>query len=502
MRAGIVTVGVLSFLFLICSGAWAEQYRELLEQFRPHLYASFGEFSPPIAVEEMLSRSYLIDLQRQELVTDGTWRAVQPSLENLSQYDSERYCVKLMEDYTELFADSTEDNFAKSPPVVYARAKRLAGSGLIALQYFFFYPGSYSGKILIGPQLKWHEGDTEYAQILIDEDSREIYGASTSIHYYGSSYPASQLHYGEDGRVKMYIAKKSHATYLHPSSGRGHQAMEGNLGFGGNLLISLRTVWDHCSEDIELDYELRCPGEDALVFKWRGRWGGDERVHPLDEKSAKSHELGPVSFAYRNAMSERLSMWNDPEYFYSFYYMPSDFYQKLLLSIKEIEDQRLLDEIFDVIYHMGRLRIQVETLFREKYHHTCEKDQRLLCEAVPFVVVSMWRERISEIAELGRERLGESGFIELMGKIAAKNLKIIVKSIVANGLDIRDIIEDPLIIYTIEPAMLLSLLASMTELSKESIVDIYARSHRLRNGNPMGFSKFEILHSSGGESLD
>ena len=71
MRAGIVTVGVLSFLFLICSGAWAEQYRELLEQFRPHLYASFGEFSPPIAVEEMLSRSYLIDLQRQELVTDG-----------------------------------------------------------------------------------------------------------------------------------------------------------------------------------------------------------------------------------------------------------------------------------------------------------------------------------------------------------------------------------------------------------------------------------------------
>ncbi|MBS1269610.1 MAG: hypothetical protein MAG794_00561 [Gammaproteobacteria bacterium] len=142
-------------------------------------------------------------------------------------------------------------------------------------------------------QLKWHECDTESAQIVLDRANHDVVGATSGIHYYGESLPA--------GRVELYIAQRSHAVYLRPSGKRGHQAMMGNLGFGGKLVVSLKTVWDRSTPDREVDYRLRIPPEDAPLFHWKGRWGAREKYHPADA-GARNREPGPRSFAYRNAL--------------------------------------------------------------------------------------------------------------------------------------------------------------------------------------------------------
>lgn len=127
-------------------------------------------------------------------------------------------------------------------------------------------------------QLAWHEGDTEFAQIMLNRSTLKPVGASVSIHFYGQSEQRSKLLMGEDGRIKTYVAQKSHATYLAPAKDRGHQAMVGNLGFGGDLMVSLKTVWDPAREDREVDYELQIPQRDSMVFHWKGKWGGARKI--------------------------------------------------------------------------------------------------------------------------------------------------------------------------------------------------------------------------------
>ncbi|MBT3784679.1 hypothetical protein HOF92_06855, partial [bacterium] len=346
------------FVLLMAPGilhAQQGKYQELLNEYRPHLFATAKEFSPPVAVESMLDHGYLVDLETEEVVLGANQKPLKLNQETLKRYNEEKYAVKLHTDYTRLYGDSHEENFNNSQPVVYARAVEDPEEHVLALQYFFFYAGSYTGKLIIPIQMKWHEGDTEYAQILLNSETLQPIGATSSIHYYGKSKSWDKLLRSEDGRVKMFIAQHSHATYFTPSGRRGHQAMVGNLGFGGELIVSLKTVWDVCKEEREIDYELIIPDQDSMVFQWKGRWGAKKKY--LDEDhSAKSRELGPRSFAYRNALSDKLSMWESPALFAYFYYHPSQLYQKLVMATKKIEDKEVLEDIYDLMVGVGRMR--------------------------------------------------------------------------------------------------------------------------------------------------
>ncbi len=482
------------FLLCSCSIAFGADYNELLHKYRPHLYTTKKEFSPPIAVETMLEQSYLVDRETSTVIKGEDGRPLKPTLESLAKYNEEKYAVKLWSDYTELLGSSKKENYEKTPSVVYARAVEVPEDRILALQYFFFYAGSYTGKLIVGAQLPWHEGDTEYAQIILDLKTLEPIGASSSIHYYGISKRWDELLFGEDGRVKMYVAQHSHATYFTPSKWPGHQAMEGNLGFGGNLMLSLRTVWDYCREDREVDYELRPLADDDLVFTWKGRWGGKDKCHPMDV-SLKAREPGPVSFAYRNAMSDRLSMFKNPSFFYYFYFLPSAFYQKMLLSIKKVENSAIRDEMYDLIFRIGRLRAKVDYTLKTKHAELNAWQKMALAEATPFVVLTMTQEKVAAIYQFGKDELGISTFQKLMKKIAEQNIDQMMEHLSDKKLDIHEVEDNPLNLYALAPERLLSILATLTCLPPEQIVDIFKESHSIRNDEDMAvYDRFKELH--------
>jgi len=459
-------------------------YRELLHQYRPHLYATFDEFSPPVAVESMLDHGYLVDLETEEVITDESGSPIALSQEVLKEYDQEKYAIKLHTDYTRLYGSSHQENFENSEPVVYARAVEDRAEKILALQYFFFFAGSYTGKLLVPIQMKWHEGDTEYAQILLNLDTLQPVGATSSIHYYGLTKGWGELLKAEDGRVKMYVAQHSHATYFSPSTGWGHQAMVGNLGFGGELIVSLKTVWDPCSEDRLIDYELRIPEEDSMVFQWKGRWGAKKKYLDSDD-GAKSRELGPRSFAYRNALSKSLSMYHDPARFAYFYYHPSALYQKLVLATKEIEDEEIMERVFELMISVGRLRAKVDYALMNMGSEISPEQARILAEATPFVVFAAKQKELEEIYAAGQKKIGASNFRKIVRSIAKKQLKVLNHAIQVSGLDVQSILQEPLNLFKIRPKQLESILSTLTNLPRKFLYKLYLMSASARIGDEL-----------------
>jgi hypothetical protein len=467
-------VNFLVFLFfgLCFSSAFAVDFNELLWQYSPRLFTTDKEFSPPIAVEDMLSQSYIIDNETKTAVRDESGQLVVPTLENLYSYDDERYNIKLKVTYTRMFGDSNRENYNNARPVVYARAVEVPEEELIALQYFFFYAGSHTGRMLLPIQLKWHEGDTEYAQVILNSKTLKPIGASSSIHYYGESVFWEDVIKSADGRPHMYVAKHSHATYFTPSGWRGHQAMTGNLGFGGQYMLSVATVWDVTAEDREVNYELRIPMENHPVFTWKGRWGGKDRIAPEDD-SARTFDLGPQSFAYRDAMSEKLSMWANPAGFFYFYLHPSAMYQKFLLSLREIKDKDVMEEIIALVTLVGRLRTRVEY-----YLHFAESElelekQAILAEAVPFVVFSQSQGLVDRIWGSGKDKIGSREFADIVSKLSKKKMQMLLNAIRNQGLHLEYNLQNPLDLYRIPAGDLIEILRTLTGLEAEKIQEIY-----------------------------
>jgi len=457
--------------------------RELLFKHRPILFTTNKEFSPPVGVESMLENSYLVDESQNNVIRGADGAPLRPGLQDLKKYNEEHYSLKLKKDYTRLYGDSDEENYNNSKPVVYARLLDLPSENLISLQYFFFYPGSYTGKLLVPMQLAWHEGDTEFAQIMLNRSTLKPVGASVSIHYYGQSEPRSKLLVGEDGRIKMYVAQKSHATYLAPAKGRGHQAMVGNLGFGGDLMVSLKTVWDPAREDREVDYELQIPQRDSMIFHWKGKWGGKEDLLS-GYKGARNREAGVPSFAYRNALSDRLSMYNDPAGYFYFYYLPSPFYQKLVLNLKEIKEERVQSELFELIKKIGRLRAKVDSQLQLDRRYS-DRQKTILAEAVPFVVLAARKDFIRSLYNGASKVMGKAQFLKLANSIAKSQLKTIASYIAHLDEFKSQYLKTPLDLFLLSPEVLTKVLSKLTELEETEIVNFYRGSNASRIGDQL-----------------
>lgn len=472
-------------LLVFCSFTHASDVlNDLLFQHRPHLFATKNEFSPPIAVEDMMKFSYLVNLDTNEVIRDQNGEPEIVTMDLLKKHNESHYAIKLMKDYTELFGRTNKQNYKNSKPVVYARIIDVPEEKVLALQYFFFYAGSYLAKALIPVQLKWHEGDTEYAQILINHNTLKVIGGSSSIHYYGQSLPSDQLLRGEDGRIKMYIAQHSHATYFHPSTGKGHQSMMGNLGFGGDNVFSLKTVYDVTKEDQEIDYDLRILSDDDLVFTWKGRWGAKKKLLKED-KSAKAFELGPNSFALRNAMSESLSMFKNPLRFFYFYYYPSKMYQKLMLSLKKIKDVELQSEMIELVATIGKSRAGVDAYLKQNTDDLTEDQKLLLSEVSPLVTLAYSQDRLDKIRAMGHKNLGVKAYNQLIRHLRSNQVKIIMKAMQSKNIKINKKWQAAKDIYRLKKSDLMKFIVTLTGLDAKTIYHIYLDAHSTQIGDAL-----------------
>ena len=456
----------------------------LLEQHKPHLFATKAEFSPPIAVEDMMKFSYLVNTDTNEVIRDADGEPELVTMDLLEKYNEEYYALKLYKDYTELFGRTNKQNFKNSKPVVYARIVDNSESKVLALQYFFFYAGSYLAKAFIPLQLKWHEGDTEYAQILINHNTLKVIGASSSIHYYGKSLPADQLLYGEDGRIKMYIAQHSHATYFTPSKGRGHQSMVGNLGFGGENVLSLKTVYDVTKEDQEINYELRILEDEDLVFSWKGRWGSKKKLLKKD-KSARAFDMGPNSFALRNAMSESLSMFKDPLQFFYFYYYPSKMYQKLIMSMKKIKDKDLLEDMIQLVGKIGKSRASVDAYLKANGDELTEDQKLILSESTPLVTLAYSQADIAKIRKKGEKNMGAKSYNQLIKHLRSNQIKIILKAMQDRDIKLSAKWTAAKDIYHLRKQELMAFIMKLTGLEATTIYGIYLDAHSVTIGDAL-----------------
>ncbi len=139
----------------------------------------------------------------------------------------------------------------------------------------------------------WHEGDWEMFQVAIKMDTEnktaKPFSATASQHYYGQTLkwnaeegdnpPTDRdqdyVDKNEDGRPKIYVAKKSHATYFRTD------LIDGNLsGCPGpiqyNEVTTLTTAVDVTGGNAKPNYsnsKYKLINLEAPVFDWEGRWG-------------------------------------------------------------------------------------------------------------------------------------------------------------------------------------------------------------------------------------
>jgi len=468
---------LLSILCMVPPAAGADglpraELDALLTTFRPHLYCTNDEFSPPVEAQVMLDASYLVDGDTGEVVCEG-YEPIKVDFEVLKRYDAPNYRLKMYRDYTKLLGKDRRANYRNSRPVVYARAVDLPADGLVALQYMFFYAGSFIPKLVTGTQMPWHEGDTEYAHILLDRATLRPVGAAGSAHYYGMAHRWDDCLLAPDGRVKMYVAQHSHATYLHPSRGLGHQCLKGNQGYGGDVTFTVVACWDEAKEEQEVDYEVRVLPDDHIFYRWQGTWGSVERRAGTDE-GLKSHVMGPSSFAYRNADSARLNMFEHPAYWHYFYYTPSTFYKRLVLSIREVKDLEVRDGIYDVVERMGRMRARVDDVLAGDACAVLDERQRnVIAEAVPFVVLSLSQGRLRDIWTLGSDKLGADVFEKMLRAMVTENLNLVLKYVKGQTSDILGIVKDPLDFFTVPVDKLMGFIAEASGVERARLPGIY-----------------------------
>jgi hypothetical protein len=253
--------------------------------------------------------------------------------------------------------------------------------------------------------------------------------------------------------------------------------------------MTLRKVRDHCREDQEILYQLIPLPHSHMVFQWKGRWGGVERLHPQDHSPA-SHVMGPRSLAHRDVKSDKLNLWERPLFFYYFYFIPSRFYQKMVLTIKAVQDREIRDAMYEVVFRIGRLRAQVDHTLRHKYAGLGSWQKAVLSEASPFVILSMNRDRlIDRIYARSTKKLGIKRFQTLMRSMAKENIETIRDHLKQMRMDVKELKGDPLNFYRIKPLRLLTLISEMTNLPAHTVERIYDTADWLPPSPPIPMPK-------------
>lgn len=244
--------------------------------FSPILYFEKDETCFPVDVSYHIENSYLY---RVGIIPPID---INPTEEKLSNYTLDDY---YLDNQKGSIYDSGIINDYQSGELgsytVYARVHSIGDSTII--QYWMFYafnPGT----------MNQHEGDWEMIQVVVSGGIPEH--VMYSQHHSGQKATWEQIE-KEEGHVKVFVSRGSHANYMRPYSGKVGVAND-VVGDGGKKLTSS----DY--NIVMLEYQ---PWLD-----YAGRWGwygvNDEEA----DKSALLGQAGPNGPKYR----EEGTMWNNP----------------------------------------------------------------------------------------------------------------------------------------------------------------------------------------------
>ncbi len=286
---------------------------DLVYQYCPILKLAEGEVSLPVAASFALTRSKMYTWEFSLL--GQTWLTSIVADSPLFASDLETFDLP---DYWLGFVDVNDRWTPPSwPPCVY-HLDFFAANHLF-LQYWMYFPTSY---LPVGnsPDIWWHEGDWEMAQIavcLLDagypREKKKWYeplGATCSQHYYGQTLkwqatvgdnpPTSQNQdYVEKSfeRPVLYIALKSHAVYFR----------EGEFRTATGTPVGSQVQYETpggLSTDRTGGYTTYSPPTQSLVYlkkraiinDWWGKWGA---VPPPDQVLPAG--AGPASPRFRGS---------------------------------------------------------------------------------------------------------------------------------------------------------------------------------------------------------
>ena len=205
-----------------------------------------------------------------------------------------------------------------SPTVYYVVT--LDRTGKLAVQYWSYY--AVSGRFFRVPLStdgfeRWHEGDLEMVQILLDADTADArpLGMTASQHYYaeGRHWNDVPRAASDDNRPTIYVAKGAHASYFSPqASGRAPLEWPGGFDKDSFLLkFSPLIAYDFTSRDMMGDYDLvrldRRVAAHEVLLQWSGKLGrfvqgilpGQSGVPTIAGRDPKEPSLAILNNPYR-----------------------------------------------------------------------------------------------------------------------------------------------------------------------------------------------------------
>jgi hypothetical protein len=253
----LISLLFLTLLFSLIPSASADD-QSLAEQYAPQLYFEAQETCFPVTAEYAIENSELYQYPDQ-LIEEN------PTSESLAAYAGTSYSDYYLDNElgspnSDAIINDYQNKMQSLGYTVYYQV--YTNGGVTIIQYWFYYAFNNG-------ELNQHEGDWEMVQVYLNG------GTPTQVmfsqHESGQKATWGQVE-KNNGHIKVYVARGSHANYLRYYSGKIGIAND-NVGANGHVLKPSQYQLDSLSDKAWIDFGGRWGEMDSIEDTLMGRSG-------------------------------------------------------------------------------------------------------------------------------------------------------------------------------------------------------------------------------------